>query len=437
MADSAGMLFKFGVFHPVQLLVLLTTVAFIVRVPLRAWWIWTISAAGGCVFVVQTLVEWPGGCDLDHFYVAGQAIRAGANPYQHSFAVWPPTGFPIFAALASLPFAQTLAIWTALNVVGFAALVVVAQRTLRAVGGDQEWHVPVHGIALLTAAIMLSVSCRYGMDMGQLSLFTAVAIMLSLWARQRQHPILAAVGLALASVKAATMVPFLLLLRRRHDLATWVALPVACVALYLLAGPPGDMFSRLGDCLRNISALSEPGRMNDMTLVINADMVALDRSIYFLGVDDRGVVRVVQLLVLLGLGGWVAWQVWRPGYLSEPAACALVAFYAALFFYHRLYDMPILAFPLLYATARARMTDGRARWCYAASALAVLGVMYVRLEAVKALSYAPRSAPLLEAVVVPYGTWLTVAGLLCLAAAERALPRTAAGKQAATFRAAA
>src|SRR5262249_2453160 len=108
-------LFKFVFFHPVQLLVLLTTVAFLLRFKVRPWFAWTVTVLGGLAFVISTFAGWPGGGDLAHFYVAGCDVLDGIDPYRHECVVWPPTGFPIFALFASLPFATILAIWTIVN----------------------------------------------------------------------------------------------------------------------------------------------------------------------------------------------------------------------------------------------------------------------------------------------------------------------------------
>jgi hypothetical protein len=148
-------------------------------------------------------------------------------------------------------------------------------------------------------------------------------------------------------------------------------------------------------------------------------MISLDRAIYYLGVGDRTLVRVLQSGVLLVLGAWIAWRIRRG--LAEPAACCLVALYAAIFLYHRIYDMPILVLPLVYAAGRARSEPGRARWLYTGCAVAVLGVMYLRLETIKYLGCNPDAGlarRILDALVIPSGVWLVLAAMAFLAAAE-------------------
>jgi len=427
-------LIRYGLFYPAQLAVLLTVAALLVRVPVKTWWAWTATGLGLIALVLRLFwADPPGGTDLRWFWLAGQDVLAGLDPYHKESCVTPPNGLFLFTLFARFSFADALVVWTVLNLLGFVVLVVVAERALRAAEGPAAWHLSAPALGVLTAAVLLSVSTGYELGVAQLSLLTTLTILLALWARYRQRPVLAALGLALASVKAATLLPFLLLFRRRQDLATWLLLPVACLGMYLLANPAGELFTRLGECLHNIGVLSTPGHMNNFAHPVNADLIGFDRAIYFLGVADRGVVRLLQLAVVLLLGAWVVWQLRGRHQLPEAAACSLVAFYAALFLYHRLYDMPILVLPLVYTAGRAQVTDGRQRFFYVASAAAVLGVLYLRLETVRQLGLHPQSQDLLTrlvaAAVVPYGVWLTLAGMVCLAAAERYRPRMIAAQQ--------
>lgn len=426
-------LIKLSFVYPVQLLVLFTALALILRFRVKTWWAWTLTGLGLAALVVRGCMEGPDGTDLRWFWLTGRDVLDGIDPYHYDFCVWPPTSFALFSLFARFPFPELLFVWTVLNILALTVLVVVAERTLRAAGGPDDWQVSRPTLGILTAALLLSVSSGYGLGVAQVSLFVTLALLLALWARYRGWPVLAPVALAFASIKAATLLPFLLLFRRRKDLATWLLLPVACLGLYLLANPALELFTRLRECLHNIAVLSTPGHMNNFAHPVNADMISFDRAIYFLGVDDRGVVRLAQIVVVVLLGAWVVWQLRGRHPLPEAAACSLVAFYAALFLYHRLYDMSILVLPLVYTVGRAQVTNGRQRFFYVASAFAVLGVHYLRLETVKALGMQPRSPELLlqlvKAAIVPHGVWLTIAGMVSLAAAERCRPRQVAVQQ--------
>lgn len=418
---------KYGLFFPAQALVLITTLALLMRVRVKPWWAWSATGLGLLAFVGRTCVEWPNGTDTHWFWLAGLDVVAGIDPYRNEFCLTPPTGLPIFYLFALLTFEQALLVWTVLNLAGIAVLVLVARQVLRSASSPDEWDLPAPAVGVLTAALALSVSCGYGIAVGQMALLTTLMILLALWARHREHPILAGASLALGTIKIGTLLPFLLLFRRPKDLRTWIALAVGCIGLYLLTSPLLEMPTRLSECLRNIAVMGTPGHMNNFTHPVCFDLIGFDRAIYFLGVEDRMAVRLGQYAVVLALGVWVAWLVLRKSDMPEAARCSLVAFFAALFLYHRLYDMLILVLPLAYALGRSQVTNGRPRWLYVTSAVAVLGVLYLRLETVKQLGMQPRGQDLLvrvvEALVVPYGVWLTLAGMICLAMAERARPR--------------
>lgn len=429
MPDWFIALVKYGLFHPVQLLVLLTAVALLLRVRIKDSWAWTVAGLGLFAFALRTAVEWPCATDLRYFWVAGCDIVAGIDPYRHNFILTPPTGFPVFALFGLLSLPQAIVVWTALNIVACTAVVVLARLALAAAGESEEWQVTAPATGVLSAALVMSVSCRYGLDVGQLAVLTTLLIFAALWARYRERPVLAGVALALGTIKVGTLLPFLLLFRKRKDIPAWAMLAAGCVALYAATSPLAEMPQRLGECLHNIAEMGQPNRMNDYTKLVCADLINFDRAIYYCGVADRAAVRLGHYAAVLLVGAWVAWLMWRRSSMSEAARCCLVAFYAALFLYHRLYDMPILALPLVYAFGRAQHTKGLGRWLYVGSAAAVLGVLYLRLEAVKALSAQPYAQDalgrLLQAAVIPYGVWLTLLGLLCLAAAERVSRRQA------------
>jgi hypothetical protein len=431
--ESLANAVKYGLFFPAQGLVLLTTLAFLLRLKVKPWWAWTVTSLGLLALVLRTCTEWPVGTDTRWFWLAGQDVVAGIDPYRNEFCLTPPTGFPLFYLFGLLSFDRALLIWTVLNLAGIAALVVLTRATIQSAKPSEEWELSSPAVGVLTAALALSVSCGYGIAVGQLALFTTLMILGALWARHRGHPVLAGACLALGTVKIGTLLPFVLLFRRRSDLRAWVVLVAGCLVLYLLTSPLLEMPTRLSECLRNIAVAGTPGHMNNFTHPVCFDVIGFDRAIYFLGVDDRAAVRLGQYAIVLALGLWIGWLVWRRSDLSEAARCSLVAFYAALFLYHRLYDMPILVLPLVYAMGRAQRTHGRQRWLYVTSVVAVLAVWYLRLETVKQLGLQPRGHELImqvvNALVVPYGVWLTLAGMICLALAEHCQSRVGAAEE--------
>jgi hypothetical protein len=393
---------------------------------LPPWLAWSAAAAGVLVFVLGTFGDWPRGGDLGIFWRAGRAVWHGDNPYADPCVLNPPTAQPVYAALAGLPWPVLLPLWVAVNSVGYVGLVALARRALLPGTDRGRWQLPAAAVAVLTAAVVQSFPVRYGLGLGQLSLLTTLCLLAALHAQGRGRPVWAGVWLALATMKIATMLPFLLLFRRRRDALTWVSLGVTSLVLCVATTPPGDLVSRCRDCLRNIGSLGGDGGMNDYAYANpnSIDLISLAHASYRLGLRDRVVIEAAHWAALGVLGAWVLWQTGGRRPLARAAACSLVALYSAVFLYHRIYDMIILVVPLAYCTGRALTVPGRGRWLFAACALAVLGVVYLRLDSLEALTavvahgHGPANY-LLQAVVLPYGTWLILFALFCLPAAER------------------
>lgn len=173
-----------------------------------------------------------------------------------------------------------------------------------------------------------------------------------------------------------------------------------------------------------IRELSGPGQPNDITLQgpQAASIVGFEHAAYRLGLHDRRLSAIAQFAALGGLGAWLAIVVWRR-LVPRPAACSLVMLYALLFLYHRLYDALILALPLTFAVSLACSTRGRRRLASAASALAMLSVLYMRrksLQAASDWSLAHGSAGrMVQAILLPYATWAILLAIACLYVGSR------------------
>jgi hypothetical protein len=423
MADlTPALLGKYLLVYPVQLAVVLTALALLFRLSVRSGWAWAVTAAGVACFFLRTALEPPAGGDLHYFWISGRDILAGIDPYRHVTCVNPPTAFPLLALLALLPFPQMLVLWTAVTLAGTCALVVLSRRALASEAGEQD-PLLAPALGVLTAAVALSVPSGMSVAYGQLSLLTAVVLLLAVWARNRGRPLQAGLWLAIGTAKVQTMLPFLLLFHRRRDLPAWGSLAVCSLGLALLGSPPAELFTRLQECLQNIATLASPGYLNNYPSEVCFDVIGFNRALHFLGVHDRGLVQAGALVLVLALGAWVAWRcLGRRAWAAAPAT-ALVALYASLFLYHRLYDMVLLALPLVYVFGRARAQRGVARGWYAGAALALFGVLYVRLETVKALSEAAMvpGADLgwKGALLVPCAVWLLLLTVVCLEGGER------------------
>jgi len=414
-----------------------------VRVP--RYLLWGVVGYGILVYAATNILdsrtaENLDSTDLFQFWSAGRTIWQGGDPYSNPAILNPPTAVPLYALFAMTSLPTTAVIWFSLNALGGLLLVPLAYRTLSAVGAPDDWKLPSVVVGLLTVVVGLSFSFRYGAQVGQFSCLMTLALLAALLARAKGRRALAGIFLAVATIKTGMLLPFLLLFHRRADWRSWGALALAALALCLIATPAPKLLERCGECLKNISAFSERGAENDYSYenvhngyARHVDIFGLDHLLYRTGLRDRTVIRAANYGLLLVLGIWVALQVIRRPDLPRGAAVSLVALYSAVFLYHRLYDMIVLCLPLTYVLGRALAERGRARLAYALCAAAILSVLHLRTGMLLSLTgrYANSASlggRLIEAFVLPYGTWLVLLAIICLTAAE-ALRRPAVSPQ--------
>lgn len=423
MNATTEALFRYGCHVPLQGLLLLTAVLYIVGVRVRSWWAWTIAVAGLAAYAADLWMHYPPlGTDIRYFWLNGQDIVAGLDPYR-GICLNPPTALPLFALFGQFGFERLLLVWTIVNAALFPLLVIAAYAGLRQCADGSGGALPLPMLGVLSALLSLSVATRLHLSVGQLSLLVTFALVVSLAAQQRGRGWAAGLGLAVATIKPATMLPFLLLFHRRTERRTWAWLAAFGLVFVFALTTPAELPTRLSECLGMIERQGQPGGMNNFATHVNVDLIGLDRALHYLGLAERQDVRVLQVILLLALGGLVSWQVLREG-IPAAAAWSLVSFYAMLFLYHRLYDTPVLVIPLLYACCQARVQEGVCRWLHAGCAMAVLSVFYFRYETVQAFCYAATPATpvgrIMAAIVILHAIWLILAGLLLLVAAEHA-----------------
>ncbi len=166
------------------------------------------------------------------------------------------------------------------------------------------------------------------------------------------------------------------------------------------------------------------------------EIFGMDHLLYRAGLRDRMLIRTANYGFLFLLGAWIAWEIIRRQGLPRGAAFSLVALYSAIFLYHRLQDMIILVLPLTYAVGRVLEERGKPRLAYALCAAAILGILNLRTGLLESLTAryqnsAGLAGRLIEAFVLPYGTWLVLLAMVCLAAAEalRGRPQARSAKQ--------
>jgi Glycosyltransferase family 87 len=407
----------------------------LLRVRVHRYLLWGVVGYGilayGIVIILDLRDRTPDSTDLMYFWSAGRTIWQGGDPYSDPYLLNPPTATPLYVlfGLASLP---TIAvIWASLNAIGGLLLVPLAYRTLSAVDAPDDWKLPPVVVGLLTVIVGLSFSFRLGVQTGQLSCLVALALLAAILVRAKGQRVLAGVLLAAATIKTGMMLPFLLLFPRRSDWRVWAAMALTALVLCLTATPAPKLLERCQECLKHISAFSQRGMENDYSYdnVTSKgekryiEIFGFDHLLYRAGLRDRAVIQAAQYALLLLLGAWIAWQVIRRPDLPRGAACSLVAIYSAVFLYHRLQDMIILALPLTYVIGRALIERGRACLAYLLCAAAILGVLHLRTGMLLSLTerYANSTSlggRLIEALVLPYGTWLVLLALGCLTAAE-------------------
>jgi hypothetical protein len=417
-------MFRRFLLHPAEILVLLAAFAVLLRIRGR-FWAWISAAIGVGVFLVYAWVDISEkGGDTEVFWRGGAAFWRGDDPYRDTHFLYPPTSLVVYALFGLVDLRTMILLWTAFNVVGALLLVVLTQAVLRTLPDDPPGPAPPEVQAVLTAAVVLSFSCRYGTDLGQLSVFMTLVLLAALWAQGSGRPILAGFWLALATTKTGTLIPFLLLFLRKRDLWTWIALPAFCLLFCLLTNPPLAILERCRECLGNIARLAGPGGFNDYSFLnpSNTELVSLDHAFYCMGLRDRWMIAVAQAVTLAGLGLWLVYCIHGARRLPAGAAAAMVCCYSCIFLYHRFYDLLPLVVPLVYAVGRARGEQGLARWLYSACAAGVLAALYLRVGWLGRLA---ENLPdglagrLVGIIVLPYGVWLVLGVLFCLAAAER------------------
>jgi hypothetical protein len=385
------------------------------------------------------------GLDYGFFWKVGRDVWDGADPYstdhfaEHPF-LNPPTALPLFALFALAPLSASFLVWTIASAVGCLLLLPLAQSTLIAqeqasaptVGPTRQREALSATVVLgLIPALFVSDASLVGLYVGQLGTLEAVVLLAALHSQARGRPVLAGVCLAVATIKVTTLLPFLLLFLGKGNGRAWAALFLAVLALCLVTTSPAGLLERLTTYPERIKQLESPGQVNDYSFAgtRSENMLGFDHAFYRLGLRGPGTIRIAQYITLALLGGWVAFEVLRKDRLPRGAACSLVALYSVVFLYHRNYDTPVLALPFLWSAAQARLVKGRGRYLFIGCAVAILLVWSLDIGL---LHFLQERSPvwgawgrLIQAIVLPYATWLVVVAMAALViGTRRSLGRT-------------
>jgi hypothetical protein len=422
------------VYYAVVTTVLLTAIHAIVARPARPGRV-RLIALGGFLFALGwTWVTWRLPYDFKRFWWVGHNLAGGVDRYgidpwgEHDPILNPPTALPLFRLFAVVSLRTSAHVWTILNALGVLALVPLAQAVLRDRMGPDAPRLPRFRLAIVTAALALSCSHGMGLALGQVSLLTTVAILAALHAQGRGRPGLAGFCLAVATIKVNTMLPFLVLFLRRRDRRTWLSLAACCLAFCLATGPLSALPGRCIASLATIRGSFEPGHVNDYAYdgPAQSSLVGIDHALYRLGLRDRVLIQRVQIALLAGLGLALAHRVVRDR-LRRDHACALVALYATLFLYHRVYDLVLLVLPLVFALLRAEETPGPSRRPLSCAGVLLLLALYVNPDGLRQLSASAlelgRAGLLVQAALLPIAAWLVLASLALLGRDPGTAPR--------------
>lgn len=426
--------------------VTLTAALYALRVPAGERWCRWVSTLGIAFFPVAALVTAlgePVAIDFQSFWRLGRVLLAGgdATAFVASYPLPPlnpPSAFPLFAAAALLPLRAAILAWTAVSVAACLALVPLARRTLADRGAPGAGDLSGWGLALVTAALVVSNAPRSMIQSGQISFATAFGLTAALACQSRGRPGWAGFWLVPGTIKPNTTVPFLLLFFRRRDLKTWAVAAALGVAVLVASGWARDPLRHVATYSRTIAKHGRPGAVNDFSYAgaLSAGMVSLDYAFYRLGFRAPGAAGRAQLAAVAVIGGLLAYRHWRRrGALPSGGDCAQVALFSAVFLYHRVHDCVILALPLTYAVARARAATGKARSAFAGAAGALLVVLAQQRRAVDLLELAVKgrvdfTARLVQAVALPYATWLILGVMLALALGDHWDPAPGPGPEA-------
>ena len=366
------MILYYYIIHVFKYIALGIGVVALLRPVRMEFWLKSVIGTTLVVFLIHLCAAYQNelfGFDFRIFRNAGCDAWAGMDPFskarsaEHELLVNPPTCLPLFVAFALLPFRTSLSVWTILNVVAILALPVLCWIVLRfqyGNTGSSEYleptssGAPIEVLAGVAICLIFSEAAMKGFLLGQLSVFTAVMVLTAIAFQARNRPVWAGICLFLATVKIATMLPFLLLFLRRADRWSWAVLATLVLAACLMTGKPGDLPARLAILNDRIARLAAPGNVNDYSYAgtRNESIISFEHLFYRLGMRDRDLMRYAQLSALLVIGAWILWLV-VPGRLRRFDAACLITFFSMLFLYHRDYDTVILVLPLVHCAEGA------------------------------------------------------------------------------------
>jgi len=359
--------------------------------------------------------------DFEVYYQTGTAVVRGTNPYASKLSQYLVNALPIFGLFALLPYRLSSILWYAFNLISLFLVVRLCQvivRPAKAGGPHTPWYVDAH----VTLAVLLAGATTWGLDAGQLVIWTTFWIYIAIRALAVKREVTAGFSLAAASIKITTSFPFLLLVLDRRHWKAWIAFAAVLLALCLCLYPPSRLVELQRSQLANVSQARQVGEINDYSFSgpYHDDMLGLEHWLYCLGLRDPSVISALQLGILALLGLALLWDFrlsFRPR--DDLLLAVLLCLYSCIFLYHRSYDAVIVALPLLYCVNRARDSDEARAILYKAIATGLVLVLnFPRgAQVLRFADWSKRSGlagRLVQIFVLPYCTWIVLFALLLL-----------------------
>ena len=264
-----------------------------------------------------------------------KSFVAGIDPYKIPDMTYPPSASPVFAVLAYLPGdAYVRYFWCVLNLAACACLI---RELLLAYGKD--WS-PAAKVAI--ALIVLAMKpVRLGLGMGQYHVIpTALVLAANRWDRAGR-PWAAGSALAAALIKPTMALPF----------AVWFAIRGSWKSFSIAAGVQVLLFAvtcaRLGaGPVQLIREWLE--RTAEQTAAGTIDLPTLVRALY----GDLFAAGAATAIAL-AFGAAISYALRNK---SDRGLLAFNAFVAAIFAYHRPYDLTLLAICAMYVIGAAMVS---------------------------------------------------------------------------------
>jgi len=359
--------------------------------------------------------------DFEVFYQTGSAVVRGTDPYANRLSQYIVNALPMFALFALLPFRVSAALWYAVNLLSLFLVVRLCQLIVKqstAAGSGVPWYADAH----VTLAVLLAGATTWGLDAGQLVIWTTLWVYAAIHALARRREVTAGIALAAASFKITTSFPFLLLLLGRKHWKAWIAYAAVLALLCLCVYRPDRLAGLVAGQARNVREARQVGEINDYTFSgpFHDDMLGLEHWLYCLGLRNSGVISLVQLGILLVIGlGLLRECLVRVRPVDKLWHAVMLCVFSCLFLYHRSYDSLILALPIFYCVDRARDESQRRAIMYKAIATGLVlvlnfprGGVLIRLSNWSLSS--GLAGRLVQILVLPYCTWILLTCLFLL-----------------------